>query len=97
MIADNFPIHRCGLYLTHNAHKDVYETIQAYLDRHEGTWISPEEKEQAILANDVWELQWYPDTPIGFYHLLGASLDAILKAAKDIEANDKKHGGRSGG
>lgn len=37
-----------------------------------------------IDTNEVWELQWYPDTPIGSYKVIGATLESVLKKAKEI-------------
>jgi len=72
------PEHKCGLYLENNAHKDVYETIENYyqfLD--DDQWVSSEEKAKAIETDNVWTLQWYPDTPIGFHKIGASSLEAI--------------------
>ena len=75
------PEHKCGLRLTHNAHKDVYETIQDYYDAED--FVSPEEYIKAIDKNSVWTLQWYPETPVGFYMICASSLEAIEKAVKE--------------
>lgn len=69
------PEHKCGLYLEHNAHKDVYETIEEFYDP--GAFVSEKEWFKAVEANSVWKLQWYPDTPIGFYIVCASTLDAI--------------------
>lgn len=76
------PKHKCGLYLTHNEHKDSYEEIgQWIVDQTEpNDWVSEDEMERAIETDSVWALQWYPDTPIGFYRLTASSLDAIKVA-----------------
>jgi hypothetical protein len=58
------PEHKCGLFLEHNAHKDVYETIEEFYDP--GAFVSEKERLKAVEANSVWKLQWYPDTPVGF-------------------------------
>ena len=79
------PDHKCGLYLEHNAHKDVYETIEEYYDP--GAFVSEKEWLKAVKANSVWKLQWYPDTPIGFYVVCASTLDAI---EEDIRARGYK-------
>jgi hypothetical protein len=81
---DWLPKHAAGLYITHNDHKSVYESIDDhydYLDNCE--WVSPEEKLKAIELNSVWELHWYPDTPIGSYKVVASSLEAIQKHMKE--------------
>jgi hypothetical protein len=77
---DWLPKHAAGLYITHNDHKNVYYTIEehyGYVDDRE--WVSPEEKLKAIELDSVWELHWYPDTPIGSYKVVASSLEAIQK------------------
>lgn len=69
------PEHKCGLYLEHNAHKDVYETIEEFYEPL--NFVSEKEWFKAVEANSVWKLQWYPDTPIGFYVVCASTLDAI--------------------
>ena len=76
-----FPKHDAGLHLEHNPHKNVYETIEEYEHQNEDCWVSQEEKKKAIETNDYWRLQWYPDTPVGFYVLMAHNLEALLEAA----------------
>lgn len=83
----DFPRHDCGLHLTHNQHKDYYETVEKYF---ESPWmedrdVSVEEKQRMIDTNEIWELQWYPDTPVGFYKVIGATLEEVLKKAKAVK------------
>jgi len=83
-----FPRHAASLHLTHNQHKSYYETVAKAIES--GTyddedWINPEQRQRALETNDVWELQWYPDTPVGSYRLLAADLDALLTAAVAVE------------
>jgi len=77
------PKHKCGLYLTHNGHRDMYETIEEFYDLHD--FISPEELQKAIAEDSVWVLQWYPDTPIGSYCLLASSLEALEERVKEMD------------
>lgn len=76
-----FPQHKCGLYLSHNEHKDVYETVE---DFYEPVQFPEGEWEKAVAADNVWSLHWYPDTPVGFYRVCASSLDAIQDAIKDF-------------
>jgi hypothetical protein len=78
------PKHKCGLYLTHNSHRDVYETIEEHYDCDD--FVSPEELKKAIAEDSVWVLQWYPDTPIGSYSILASSLEALQTTIKEMEA-----------
>ena len=86
------PRHECGLYLTHNRHKDYYETVQEHLSHpsleDDDYFISPEDKQKCIDTNEIWELQWYPDTPVGFYKVVGSTLDIVLEQANQIQEEE---------
>ena len=75
------PEHKCGLYLTHNEHLDVYETVEQFYGMED--FISPQEWEKAVAENSVWVLQWYPDTPIGFHRIAASTLEAIENQLKE--------------
>ena len=80
-----FPNHKCGLYLTHNEHKDVYEDITQHivdLDLMDA-FESPEAMQRAIDTDSVWTLQWYPETPIGFHRIAAATLEEIFKRLEE--------------
>ncbi len=83
-LVKKFPRHEAGLYLVHNAHKDVYETIEQYYEDDPNDWVSEDQRLKALKENSVWDLQWYPDTPIGSYRLLACDLDVLLEAAKKV-------------
>jgi hypothetical protein len=79
------PKHECGLYLTHNEHKDVYEDLAeriACLDLADA-FESPEAMQRAIDADSLWVLQWYPVTPVGFHRIAAATLEEIEKRMKE--------------
>lgn len=78
---DWLPKHKCGLYLEHNVHKDVYETVEDYYKRE--YFISEDEYQKAIATDNVWNLHWYPETPIGFHCIAASSLEAIQTALKE--------------
>lgn len=87
-----FPRHDCGLYLTHNEHIDSYRTVQQEYESlpactdFEECWVDEEQKRKALEAQDVWCLQWYPDTPGGSYTLLAHDLDVLLARAREVQA-----------
>ena len=77
---DWLPKHKAALYITHNDHKGGYESVEEHYDYLSSfEWVSPEEKQRAIELDSVWELHWYPDTPIGSYKVAASSLEAIQK------------------
>jgi hypothetical protein len=81
----NWPKHDASLHLTHNDHKSVYETVQEYRETREvedHEWASAEQRDKAYATGELWELQWYPDTPVGFYVLYAADFDALMDAVE---------------
>lgn len=76
------------LYLTFNAeHGSNYGTVKEFIDAgmyDPDSWVSPEEMQKSIDGNSVWTIQWYPDTPVGFYLIRASSLDVLLAALDDF-------------
>lgn len=79
-----FPEHKCALHLTHNEHRSYYETVEQCFGERDG-WLSEEQKRKAYESGEVWELQWYPDTPVGFYVLLACDLDALMEHIRRLQ------------
>lgn len=70
---------KCGLYLTHNQHKDYYETAERYIkDREWEDEVADGALEKIIERDEVWELQVYTRTPIGSYRLLHWNLEDLV-------------------
>ena len=84
-----FPNHKAGLYLTHNQHKDYYETVEEhvneYVNMDKEYFVSEEDYQKCVDTNELWELQWYPETPIGFHKVIGSSLEIVLQRAMEIQ------------
>lgn len=78
---DWLPEHKCGLHLSHNEHRDVYETIEEFYDPED--FISTEEWGKAVAEDSVWVLHWYPNTPIGFIRIAASTLEAIETKLKE--------------
>lgn len=74
---------KCGVYVTVNAHRDFYQTVEQYM--------SDFEDEIQDIPSDVYvkmkeldtiiELQWYPNTPVGFYIIYHYDLEMALDEA----------------
>lgn len=75
------PKHKCGLHFMHNDHINIYMTIEENYNKEQ--FVSEEEWEKAIRTNNVWCLEWYPETPIGFHVICASSLEAIEQAVKE--------------
>lgn len=90
-VEDYLPRHKAGLSLEHNQHKNIYDTPQQWIE--DNTWCdweSEDAKKQAIALDSIWTLQWYPDTPVGFYALAGPTLGEVLRRANQL---DREHWG----
>lgn len=79
---------KCSVSIEVNRHRDAYETAeQAMQEAEENGWlpdIEPEVRAKMVELNTVVELQFYPDTPIGFYVIWHYDLDAALDAALSV-------------
>jgi hypothetical protein len=78
-----FPEHKASMHLMHNDHLANYSTVKQAIENEdhcyrEECWISEEEKQKAIETNECWSLQWYPDTPVGFYIQSASNLEVLL-------------------
>jgi hypothetical protein len=88
-----FPRHKCGLFLTHNEHRDFYQTAAeaiAEYEANEGSdcWASEDEKKRAIATDEIWRLQWYPETPVSCYCVRAATFESLIMFARSIESQD---------
>lgn len=76
---------KCGVFLTVNEHRNYYDTAKqklAELDDMEcPPQISDEVRAGILSTGTVIELQFYPDTPIGSYHIVHHDIDEALRLA----------------
>lgn len=76
---------KCGVYLTVNEHRDVYETVEEQLEMYAGMEcppdISPEVTAGILATQNIVDLHFYPDTPIGFYHIVHYDLKKAVEIA----------------
>lgn len=90
------PIHEASLSITHNPNRDYYLTVRQFVEQEcdrwgEDTWQwqSDEAKQRAIDTNELWEMHWYPLTPISFYKIAAPSLSELLAFA--LTFDEDKH------
>ena len=78
---------KCGVYLTVNEHRDYYDTPQQRLEeldtRECPPAISDEVRAGILRTGNIVELQFYPNTPVGFYVIVHHDLDEALRLALD--------------
>ena len=77
---DLLPPHKAELILTHNPHLTNYETVAEYLGRlGESDFVNGAAGEAAAIErNELWVLQWYPDTPVGFWIVHAATFADLV-------------------
>lgn len=84
------PAHKVTFHLTHNQHLSYYETVEQMIasghpaiDDH--YFVSPEDRQRCIDTNEMWEAQWYPETPVGFHKICASSLEVLNTALAEHE------------
>lgn len=77
------PAHLC-LFITHNEHEACYRKIEDYF-KESPIFENADAKEiqECIQNNSIWEIQWYPRTPIGFNHVFASTLEKALSLANE--------------
>lgn len=78
-----FPNDKAGLYLEHNPHKTVYLSVAEYLDEVRFRNMDPGDKAECIRTDELWTLQWYPETPVRCVVVAGPTLERVLELAKE--------------
>lgn len=87
MREEQLPKHEASLHITHNQHKAYYMPIADYIAEEkidDDEWSTPDSKERCIAGDTIWEIQWYPNTPVGFNKMYGATLEELIKAANEV-------------
>ena len=77
-----------AIYISRNEHACLYETAEQYAFRHEDNFESREEIIASIESDQIWEVQWYPDTPVGHYRVMASTLDGALDYAIRVQEKD---------
>jgi len=83
----NLPEDKFGLFLEHNPHHVYHDTIEEYVEniQLQEIWdlISLEEKASMLARDELWVLQWYPETTVGYNIVIGSTLERVIEAAHD--------------
>ena len=71
MTLDEFGQSVCLLYIQRNEHRNTYQDAKTYLETMDALEIidaetSDEARARMIETDSIWEIRWYPSTPIGF-------------------------------
>lgn len=79
-----FPRHKAAMYISHNEHKNSYDTVAQHmsdLELNADECGSVEEFRELLEGDEIWTIQWYPDTPIGFYRVCASTFERALELA----------------
>lgn len=90
VIEPDWPLHKCEMTLTHNEHRNSYQTAAQYLD-HEWPHLLFRDRaarQRCVDTDELWCLQWYPDTPVGYFAIAAPTFAEVMAWAADIQ----KHG-----
>jgi len=86
---------KCGVYITVNEHKDAYDSVEKWLFDNSARFddgLDPVVLEAMIDLDRVVEIQFYPDTPVGFYIIPHHDIDEALNEALNIVGNKPRSG-----
>ena len=82
---------KCSITLLINSHKDYYQSVEEYIsdDRAIGSITDEEDLptdvyNKMVELDTVIELQFYPETPIGFYKIYHYDYNEAIKKAFEI-------------
>ncbi len=87
------PKHKASLTISHNSHKDYYMTVADLLKENHPSidvenFVNEEDMQKCIDTDELWEIQWYPNTPVGFYIVCGSTLEIVLSKAMQIDSEE---------
>lgn len=87
------PDHKVCMSITHNQHKVYYQPLSQYLDSDDVSDFESEEMRQWCLDTDeIWEMQWYPCTPVSFHCIAAPTLESLLTYAQRV--SEERHATR---
>lgn len=88
--AIEFPKHDCSLKLEHNPHCYFYLSAGDWIAEEDGkcdeamyVWRDELSKQRSIDSNEIWTLQWYPDTSDTFFAIAAPTLSELLEFASE--------------
>lgn len=75
---------KCSVEICVNDHRDVYETVEGYIDNHDKKEIEEEVFNEMIKTDTIVRLQFYPKTPIESYVVYHYDIDKAVDKALEI-------------
>lgn len=79
---------KCGIFIEINTYTNDYQSIGKKLDEYDTLGLTddldPIIRNRMIETGTVVDIQFYPDTPVGFYKILHHNIDLALDEALNI-------------
>lgn len=82
------PTELCGLTINHNPNRVLYQSVKEYIEQleelgasHIDEWKDEKSKQIALETNQLWEIHWYPNTPVGHCIVFAPTLEEALELA----------------
>lgn len=86
-------VRRCkgSVHLDVNDHRSDYESLDTAIREAEQEGICNESDAQSVRqTGNIYRLQFYPDTPIGFYVGIGGSFEDVVDQALAILSKESR-------
>lgn len=83
--AGTWPAHQASMHLEHNPQTGNYESVEQYLLGCDNMYrfASPEARQRCIDTGELWTLQWYPQTPVGFIAVAAPTFAELMAFANE--------------
>ena len=75
------PRHDFGITIEHNPHLGAYESVGAYIEETDLFDVTPDDLAECIRTGELWTMQWYPESSVGFCAIAAPTLARLLAIA----------------
>ena len=76
------PRHDFGINIEHNPHKSTYESVDEYVAGNFDLYdVTPDDLAECIRTGELWTMQWYPESSVGFCAIAAPTLARLLAIA----------------
>jgi hypothetical protein len=72
---------KCGVYVSINEHRDTYQTAGSRLDEMAHVEVDEPVREEMVRRDTMVVVQFYPDTPVGYYAVAHYDLETAIDLA----------------
>ena len=76
--------------INYNQHKVFYDDAATYITEQKLNIKSDSERAEMIDENEIWEIDWYPNTPVGSFQCAASTLEKLLQFAREINKSTEE-------